>query len=247
MVDGLEEPKLEAAELFARDVVRGLKGVYAIYLFGSVAKGTAGPESDVDVLVVLASKTEEAYDVLARASSRAYERTGQVVEFVVMDIEEFLRLRPTSPFLYEVEKWGKALYLDGGQVVERAKALARLADEYASSARAVADMGMIRLAVDALHNAVELLLKALIILRGKPLPKTHGGYIHVSGELYVAHGEVPRKVLRDLMKGLEVRNKARYEPGYTPTISDLELLEGLYKELRGLLIKELGKPISGPS
>ena len=235
----MEDAKLRAAEVFTEEVVRGLKGVYAIYLFGSVAKGTTEPESDVDVLVVLTSKREEAYDVLAEAATKAYEETGEVVEFIIMDIEEFLRLKPISPLLYEVEEWGKTLFLDGGALEERARALARLAEEYASSARRCADMGMLRLALDAWHNAVELLLKALIMLRGRPLPRTHGGYVHVFGEMYVMSGEARKNIIRDLMKELEARNKARYEPDYTPGPGELELLERLYHELSELLASSL--------
>ena len=65
----MENAKLRAAEIFTNEVVKNLKGIYAIYLFGSVAKGVTAPESDVDVLVVLISKREEAYDALAKAPS----------------------------------------------------------------------------------------------------------------------------------------------------------------------------------
>ena len=235
----MENAKLRAAEIFTNEVVKNLKGIYAIYLFGSVAKGVAAPESDVDVLVVLISKREEAYDALAKAATRAYEETGEAVEFITMDIEEFLRLKPISPLLYEVEEWGKTLFLDGGALEERARALSRLAEEYASSARRCADMGMLRLALDAWHNAVELLLKALIMLKGRPLPRTHGGYVHVFGEIYVRSGEVRKNIIRDLMIGLEARNKARYEPDYTPGPRELELLERLYHELSELLARSL--------
>ena len=235
----MDNRKLRAAELFTREVVGRLRGVYAVYLFGSVAKGTAAPESDVDVLVVLASRPEDTYDVLAEAATRAYEETGEVVEFITMDLEEFLRLRTRSPFLYEVERWGKRLYLDGGQLVERARALARLADEYASSARRCAAEGMLRLALDAFYNAVELLLKALIMMSGHPLPRTHGGYIHVIGEIYVRAGRARENMVRDLMRALETRSKARYEPDYAPSADELELMERLYSELSELLASSL--------
>ena len=52
-------------------------------------------------------------------------------------------------------------------------------------------------------------------------------------------GEARKNIIRDLMKGLEARNKARYEPDYTPGPEELELLEKLYHELSELLASSL--------
>ncbi len=234
--------KLKAAKAFVAEVVKNLDSVHAAFLFGSSAKGTATPWSDVDVLVVLGKRDEKAYDVLAEAASRVYRETGEVIEFITMDVEEFYRLKSTSPFIYEVERWGKLLHLDGAPLAEGARELARLAREYMDSARRCASEGMSRLALDAGYNAVELLLKALILLTGKPLPRTHGGYIHVFAEPYVKTGRARANITRDLMRALEARNKARYEPGYTPTTSDWELVEKLYTELKTLFNKEAQTP-----
>ncbi len=84
-----------------------------------------------------------------------------------------------------------------------------------------------------MYNAVELTLKALIIASERPLPRTHGGYIHVFNEVY--GGRLRENLLRDLMKALELRNKASYEPSYTPTLSDVELCRKLYHEVKALL------------
>ena len=77
------------------------------------------------------------------------------------------------------------------------------------------------------------------MLRGRPLPRTHGGYVHIFGEIYVVGGEARKNIIRDLMKGLEAGSKARYEPDCTPGPEELELLERLYHELSGLLASSL--------
>jgi uncharacterized protein (UPF0332 family) len=39
---------------------------------------------------------------------------------------------------------------------------------------------------------VELLIKVLIIISGRDLPRTHAGYIHIFGEIYVASEMIDR-------------------------------------------------------
>ena len=225
--------KREAAVLFVREVLSRARHIYAIHLFGSLPKGMAAPESDVDVLVVYSIEDGSLHDVLAYASSKVYRELGEVVEYVAMSVDEYLSLLETSPLLHEVKRWGETLYLDGGEAVERAKQLANLASEYAEAAERCMSQGMLRLALDAMYNAVELALKALIVAAERPLPRAHGGYIHEFNEAY--RESVGEGMLRDLMKALELGGKARYEPSYTPTISDVELCRKLYVEVEALL------------
>jgi uncharacterized protein (UPF0332 family) len=54
---------------------------------------------------------------------------------------------------------------------------------------------MYRTAIDLGQNAVELVLKTLILVKGEALPRSHGGCIHKFGELYVVKGEVEREMI----------------------------------------------------
>jgi predicted nucleotidyltransferase len=82
----------------------------ALYLFGSHARGTAGPRSDLDLLVV------------ARTSLPPLERIGRVlelladaplpVEAIVLTPEE-LRERRDLPFLQGVLREAKPIYERG--------------------------------------------------------------------------------------------------------------------------------------
>ncbi len=108
-------------------------------------------------------------------------------------------------------------------------------------------MLMYRAAIDLGQNAVELLLKALIIASGHPLPRTHGGYVHKFGEIYVVAGKAPRDLVTKLYRALELGNKARYDPDYEPTSLDVEEVLKVYGELRGLaqkLVEQRGLAIS---
>ena len=61
-----------------------------------------------------------------------------------------------------------------------------------------------------------------------------GGYIHRFGELYVLTGRADRELVRGLYRALELRNKARYDPDYTPTEDEARLMLNLYNELKNL-------------
>ncbi|MGC8983376.1 MAG: HEPN domain-containing protein [Desulfurococcaceae archaeon] len=230
--------KLECAEWFARRVVERLGDrVYKVVLFGSVAKGVAGEESDVDVHVVVSGPLEEARRELAEIAFEAGLEFNESVEYITMSLEEYKSRGLDNPLMYEVEKYGKVLYSNPGVEEEASRKLLKLADEYYNYALKCREMLMYRAAIDLGQNAVELLLKALIIASGHPLPRTHGGYVHKFGEIYVVAGGVPRDLVAKLYRALELRNKTRYDPDYEPTSLDVEEVLGVYSELRGLARK----------
>lgn len=57
----------------------------AIYLFGSYAYGTPGPSSDLDLLVVVESSTDDAH----RRDARAYQALGDIP--VPIDVQVYTR------------------------------------------------------------------------------------------------------------------------------------------------------------
>jgi uncharacterized protein (UPF0332 family) len=100
---------------------------------------------------------------------------------------------------------------------------------------------MYRAAIDLGQNSIELVLKALILVKGEALPRSHGGYIHKFGELYVVKGEVEREVITRLYRALELRNKARYDPDYKPLEVDVNEALQAYREIREVARKILNK------
>jgi uncharacterized protein (UPF0332 family) len=100
---------------------------------------------------------------------------------------------------------------------------------------------MYRPAVDLGQNAIELMLKALILARGEALPRSHGGYIYRFGEIYVVHGEVGRDIITKLYRALEIRNKARYDPEYRPVEADADEVIQTYRELKEIAYRAIKK------
>jgi uncharacterized protein (UPF0332 family) len=80
---------------------------------------------------------------------------------------------------------------------------------------------MYRTAIDLGQNAVKLVLKTLILVKGEALPRSHGGCIHKFGELYLVKGEVEREIITRVYRALELRNKARYDPNHESTKAEV--------------------------
>jgi len=232
LVGGLES-KIACAREFAGILAERLRGrLFKVVLFGSVAKGSAEAGSDVDLLVVVDRVTDDVERVVAEAAFEASLRSREPVEYVVMSLEEYRVKISGNPFIYEVERHGKELYCDPKPEEEMVEKLIGLAEEYYGYALRCARQLMYRAAVDLGQNAVELVLKALILARGGALPRSHGGYIQRFGEIYVVPGEVSRDIVVKLYKALEMRNKARYDPEYAPTEADASEVLQTYRELR---------------
>jgi len=241
-VGGVVERKAGCAKEFADRLAERLRGrLYKVVLFGSVAKGTADAESDVDVLVVVDGVSEDVRSIVAEAAFQVGISCGEAVEYVLMDLGEYRSRDPDNPFIYEVEKWGRVLYEDPEPEVRRALRLIELAEEYYSYAEKCRQNLIYRAAVDLGQNAVELLLKALILARGGSLPRTRGGYIQRFGELYVLPGEVNREIVSKLYRVLDLRNKARYDPDYTPSEADADEVLQTCRELRDIATRILSR------
>jgi predicted nucleotidyltransferase len=230
--------KAGCAEKFAELLAQKLGGrLVKVVLFGSVAKGFADVSSDVDVLVVVDRISDDVRSTVAEIAFDVSVRFGEPIEYIVMGLEEYRAKSLDNPFIYEVEHFGRVLYHDPKPEEEMVKKLLRLADEYYSYAVRCAQQLMYRPAIDLSQNAVELLLKALILAKGEALPRTHGGYIHKFGELYVLQGDVDRVIIAKLYKALELRNKARYDPEYEPVEAEVSEVLQTYRELREITYK----------
>ena len=219
-----------------------MKGkLFKVILFGSVAKGLSDVDSDVDLLVVVDRVTDEVRRVVAETAFEVSTRWREPVEYIIMDLEEYRAKSFGNPFTYEVERYGRLLYRDPKPEEEMVKKLIELAEEcYGYSLRCVQQL-MYRPAIDLGQNAIELVLKALILAKGEALPRSHGGYIHKFGEIYVLRGEVGRDIIAKLYRALELRNKARYDPEYSPTEADAGEVIRTYEELREVARRVINK------
>jgi uncharacterized protein (UPF0332 family)/predicted nucleotidyltransferase len=237
---GFVERKIGCAREFAELLASRLRGrLIKVVLFGSVAKGLCDADSDVDVLVVVDRVDEGVKRVVAESAFEASVEFQEPIEYIVMELEEYRMKGVGNPFIYEVERYGKALYYDPEPEKERVKKLLELAEEYYGYATRCAQQLMYRAAIGLAQNAVGLVLKALILAKGETLPRSHGGYIHMFGELYIVKGEVDREIITELYRALELGNKARYDPDYNPREADVNEVLQAYREVREIARKIL--------
>ncbi len=210
-----------------------------IILFGSYAKGTATPGSDIDILII----TTDGKEVEKALLDRTYEfmsQNGLPIEVVISSIHQLYPIQ--DYFLYNVMNYGVEVYSMEKEEIKKAlvRDIASLAKEYLESAEEVLEKERIRLAIDAAYNAAELAAKALILLKQDDLPGSHGGVVSLFGRLYGKTRELDPELGRKLNKALKLRNEARYRPGVS--FAKKEARETL--ELAAALIKALEQKIS---
>jgi predicted nucleotidyltransferase len=95
-------------------IIKRLVEVYQpdrIYLFGSKARGDAGPDSDYDILVLVEQPTEPLYR-LSQCGFRALRGIAAAVDVVVWDRATFdARLHLPASFPATVEREGRLLHV----------------------------------------------------------------------------------------------------------------------------------------
>lgn len=100
------------AERFAREAVRRRgPSLERIVLFGSVARGKDGPDSDIDILVVTAGRDRDVTADLDAASFEATTDSGQLVALVVLSAREYDEKKALQlPLIGDVEREGLVLW-----------------------------------------------------------------------------------------------------------------------------------------
>ena len=205
------DPKLNAAADFTARLLNGSAGnrVARIVLFGSVCRGEARPESDIDLLVFGVSDLETVREAALESALDTAMDWGHNVEPLIVGISD-LRV-PSGWFLYRTLQIGKEVYRMDETLLrlQESRGWWELAREYLEQARDTGDRGHYRLAVDGAYNAAELAAKGLLSLKLTELPSTHGGIVHILAREYVVTGIAPRDIVSGLGKALELRNQAR--------------------------------------
>ena len=238
----IPEQKIQAIQYYVNKLIQAFGNrIYKIILFGSIARGDFHNKSDIDLLIILDRIESSDYRTLVEIGSEVFTKFNESIEPILYTFDEYvLKLANKSNiFIQNIEKEGKILYSNNSFVTERIKKLKNLANEYFKGAKLLFEQGYYRLAIDLCYNAIELLLKALILLKKQELPRTHSGYIYTFHELYVKSGKVDYEKISLLGKAFELRNKARYEPDVELLPHDVELLLNLYDQILKVLEKEI--------
>lgn len=212
-----------------------------LILFGSVLDGQAEADSDIDVFVEVLDDPTAVSELCAEASLETMLKYGLRIEPIVGPTNRYFQ--PDSYFSRQVLKEGKAIYSMPEEEIRRGEArnLMLLAIEYLEQIRPNLELGSFRLVVDGAYNTAELCVKGLLRLRGKAIPRKHGAIVQTFSESYIKEGALPRDVGRLLNRGLELRNRARYQYHTEITQADAETMLALAEELVRILEDRLSE------
>ena len=230
--------KYDALEIFKQTLLSSdaKDQIAKMVLFGSVARGDALQDSDVDVLIFGFGDLRKLSRACAEAALDTGIESGEYIQSLVYSIDE--SSTPRSYFLYMAERDGKEIYsMDKDDLRDReVEDYLVLAQEYFEVAESSFANSKYRTAVDLAYNAAESCARGLLLLKLPELPRSHGGLITKFGELYVKDGPLPRKVGSDLNLMLELRSRARYDAHVLIDKRDaqdaIELAETLMKALK---------------
>lgn len=212
-VEPVKEQKRRALDYFVRYLLNSpIKAQIAkIVLFGSLARGEARRDSDVDALVFATSRLDAVADACAEAALWTGIEMKESIEPLIHCIDELYHR--DSYFLVQALSEGEEVYSMTREELAKqaAQSALDLAHDYLDLAEYNLKGRYYRGAADAGYNAAELCAKGLLLLKLGQIPKTHGGIIKKLGELYVKPGLIAREVGRDLHRALQIRNDARYD------------------------------------
>ena len=220
-----------AAEDFAQRVLAVLGDrVGAIVLYGSVARGDAGPDSDVDVLVVGSGDDGIGKSIREVGADQTHE-TGYkfFVETTAYGRGEFLKfLRLGSPLIMNILEDGVVLYDTG--IFSEARAygaqlsdaeieimmdwrVARhleLADEALEDAEFALNSGRLRNAAERAYYAMFHTASAAVAKTDVRPHRTHGGVANQFGLRYVTTGLFDASLAGALGEIYELRRQSDY-------------------------------------
>ena len=234
--------KQKALDFFLDELLKteARDSIAKVILFGSLLKGEAKEESDIDLLVVALDSPRKVSNACADAAFEAALANGESVEPLVRCIDE--ARYPRSYFVYSTLKRGREVYSMNSQELKRRESRNYLAlgEEYLDGSRDALQRGFFRIAVDAGYNACELAIKGLLLSRLSDLPGSYGGIVNKFGDIYVRSGELPKELGRQIRLALEKRNNARYEPHAQITKEEAEDMVALGEKLRLVLEHKTG-------
>ena len=221
----------EAAEDFARRVRAALgERVEAIVLYGSVARGDAGPDSDVDVLVVGSGDDgigkairEVGYDQTRDTGYRffvettAYDR-GEFLKFMRLGLPLIMNILEDGVVLYDTGIFSEARAY-GAQLSDaeieimmewRVAQHLELADEALDDAQYSLDGGRLRSAAGRAYYAMFHAASAAVARTDSRPPRTHGGVANQFGLRYVTTGLFDATLAERLKETYELRRQSDY-------------------------------------
>ena len=135
------------------------EAVAKILLFGSVLKGSARKDSDIDLMVIASGRLEQVTEACSDARFETLLKQKEGVETIVHCLDEWRF--PTSYLVWQVKKNGEEIYTIEEKEIRRAEAQGYLeiAGHYLDAARRNMEAEDYRVAADLAYNGAELSAK----------------------------------------------------------------------------------------
>jgi uncharacterized protein (UPF0332 family)/predicted nucleotidyltransferase len=233
--------KYQALDEFLKRLARQSvwKRIAKVVLYGSVLRGEAGAESDIDVLLVGTGTLREIEDAASDVAFDVMLDMGQRVEPLVYCLDDYYS---TRPFLTAVRQQGKEVYSMSPEEMARREAedLLELARTYHTMAHSLVGPDSARGAIDLAYNAAELCVRALLLLRQETPPKTHGGLVQLFSQRFIKQEHIlSAEIGRALNRALSRRHQSRYDPHAVVTEADAQAVRQVAESLIQALEVEL--------
>jgi len=212
--------------------------VASIILFGSVLKGDARTDSDIDVLVFGFGDIRKLLETCAEIAFDIVTESAELVQPLIYSVYDLLY--PRSHFILRVIQEGREIFKmnEDEFKVNEMNGYLNMAQEYLDVAQNSLNEGKFRVAVDTAFNVAEICTRALLLLKLEDIPASHGGVVNKFSELYVMTGLASKKIGRNLNIMMEFRSKARYDVyaliDETIAKSAIELAETMMELLKNL-------------
>ncbi|MCD7955421.1 MAG: nucleotidyltransferase domain-containing protein [Lachnospiraceae bacterium] len=81
-----------------------------IILYGSVARGTATPDSDVDIALIVRDHTEEMHERMIDLTVDVELDCGRVLSVLLIDYDNFIEWENILPYYQNVKQEGVVLW-----------------------------------------------------------------------------------------------------------------------------------------
>lgn len=203
------------------EVIKEKLSPLKIILYGSYARGTQTWDSDVDFLVVVSRDVNKRETAVAMRTALSDFLCGKDV---VIATPEELAVKGSIPgtLLYSMLKEGKVLYEDMAPYVEEARTWLGCAVDDVKAAEKLLESGFNRHACWLSAMGAERALKALLISRGVPFPRSHDLNALYKLVTERCHFEGLSLDHAELAKFSEWAVEAGH-PGDWPAITDLEV------------------------
>jgi predicted nucleotidyltransferase len=107
MVKSRQDANKRDLETIVDCVLKNVAGVEAIYLFGSLARGTENAESDYDVVAFVSKPQESDVKIISNVRYHLLDKLSRPLDFIIIEVED---LAYPSVILYNICRDRRLLY-----------------------------------------------------------------------------------------------------------------------------------------